>query len=132
MEITDLGELNALNRLLGTIKFREDLDFEEFREFVGSPLIAEIHKRVSKEFFEKAIEAGHFDSSILEKIREIDQKGHSIKSLKRRIDELSDDQKRSLVEHGSITTYLETLIAPHQPSGPGFEELREYAYSRIK
>lgn len=50
MEITDFNELNALHKLLMTIKSSGKLSSDEIDFFAGSPFITSILKRVREEY----------------------------------------------------------------------------------
>lgn len=50
MEIKDFNELNALHKLLVTIKSSDSLSSAEIDLFAGSPFISSILKRVRKEY----------------------------------------------------------------------------------
>lgn len=132
MEINDFSELNALNKLLGKIKFQEDLDFFEFKEFVGSPLIASIHKRVHREFLEKAKKQGH-----LKKVNENDLnfnfESTEGKCIKRRINEWTEKERVTLsgLKEEDIERLLLTLITPFNCEKIEFEKLKKFAFEII-
>jgi hypothetical protein len=129
MEITEFGELNALNKLLGKIKFQQDLDFSEFKEFVGSPFIANIFKRVNEEYYAEVIKLGHIRNNVDLAFKFDSPTG---KILSMRIDELTDLDKETLVKNGSIDTYLEILISPLDASDAEFGLLRDYFTTKLK
>ncbi|GGG02170.1 hypothetical protein [Pontibacter amylolyticus] len=129
MKIEDYGELNALHRLLGKIKFQEDLDFYEFREFVGSPFIAEIYKKVHKEFWEESINKGYIKAG---QEPEFKFKSAAGLSLRKRIDDLSEKEIETLVKNQDVDQYLEILIAPLKSSEDEFKMLKDYFNEKVK
>jgi hypothetical protein len=128
MEINDFNELNALNKLLGKIKFQEDLDFIEFKEFVGSPLIANIYKRVHDEFWVEAKKRGLLSKESVDNFnfRLESQVGHTIK---RRICEWTENEREAIsaLTVEEIEKLLWTLITPYHCETTEFEELKKYA-----
>lgn len=129
MEIKDFGELNALNKLFGKIKFNEDLDFDEFKEFVGSPLIANIFKRVHQEFWEESIKRGYIKS---EQKASFNYDSYVGKTLRKRIDDLTIDGLKDLFDKNNLDQYLEILITPLDCTKEEFQLLKQYALEKIK
>ncbi len=131
MDIKDFNELNALNKLFSKIKFQDDLDFFEFKEFVASPFIADIFKRVNDEFWEEAIKRGHIKSG---QKPVFEYEGHEGKTVRKRIDELTKGDCETLLGLGDkqIDEYLKVLIAPLQTTEKEFDLLRQYAFRKIK
>ena len=129
MKIEDYNELNALHKLLWKIKFQEDFDFYDFREFAGSPLIAEIYKRVHKQLWEEWIRKGYVKEGQEPEFKFDSPPGLT---LKKRINELSENEMRTLVENQTVDHYLEILIAPFKSSPEEFQLLKEYFLERMK
>ena len=131
MEIKDFSELNALNKLLGKIKFQEDLDFFEFKEFVNSPIIAELYKRVNEEFRQEAYKRGLIQSLDIPKFIYNSKVG---KVITMRIDELTNSDIITLkgMNQDERTEYLQMLISPLQALPEEFDQLRKYLENRIK
>ncbi|EMS34785.1 hypothetical protein C943_03472 [Mariniradius saccharolyticus AK6] len=131
MEINDYKEINALNKLLGKVKFQSDLDFYEFREFAASPIIAEIYKRLNEEFWNESVKLGYlrleqrqnykfeFDSAIG-------------RTLRMRVDELTTQEKETLIKYDNIEFYVRTLISPLEVEEIELAKLVNYANERIK
>jgi hypothetical protein len=129
MEINDFYELHALYKLLGKVKFQEDLDFFEFKEFVGSPLIANIYKRVHDEFWEEARKRGDFPNVSLDSFSfKLESKVG--RTIKRRIDEWTESDRRTLstLKAEEIENLLWTLITPYNCEKIEYEKLKEYAF----
>lgn len=131
MEIDNFEELNALNKLLGKIRFQEDLDFFEFKEFVNSSLIVNIHKRVNEEFRREAKKLGYIKSD--EAPRFIFD-SYTGKAISRRIDEYSHSDKRVLsrLSNDEFDDYLRSLICPLVCDSDEFDKLKRYAFEKIK
>ncbi|RDC66440.1 hypothetical protein [Adhaeribacter pallidiroseus] len=129
MEIKDYAELNALNKLLGMIKFQENLSFYEFREFAGSSIIAEIFKRVHDEFWKESIKRGYIKEE-----QEIVFKFDSPvgKVIKKRVDELTKHELETLIAYNDIDSYLKILIVPYQTSKADFQLLKNYMEEKVK
>ena len=128
MEITDFSELNVLNKLLGKIKYQADLDFYEFREFAGSPLISEIFRRLNEEYRKEAIRLGY---SMENQKPQFIFDSRTGKTLKLRIDELTDQEKNTLIKSGGISKYVKTLISPLEFEEEEFNKLLKYAEEQI-
>ncbi|TNE81327.1 MAG: hypothetical protein EP332_04190 [Bacteroidetes bacterium] len=128
MEITDYNELNALNSLLGKIKFDKDLDFESFQLFVGSPFIANIYQRVNKDFREESSRRGysiHPGSGVFEFHSETGE------TLKQRIFRLTDSEKEALVQQDALEDYLKTLLTPLTYEEKEYEQLLKFAKQEV-
>lgn len=123
MEIKDEYELNALNKLLSKIKFNDDLDFNEFKEFVGSPIIANIFQRISDELIPIYKQKGWIKDANFNKFHFDDRVGFVIK---KRIDELTGQEKNTLLKNNSVDEYLYTLIKPLEVSQAEFDKLKIY------
>ena len=109
MEIKNKAELNALIKLLFKVKFQEDLDFYEFRDFASSPILATLFEALMKETKEK------FPSKLHEKLNaswvfEFDNQFGKV--IRKRILELSEKEIETLLNHNQTETYLQTLIRP--------------------
>lgn len=129
MEINDFGELNALNKLFGRVKFNDDIDFYEFKEFVASPLIASIYKRVHEQFISELQKQGRLSKDFRADFQYDSTAG---RTLRKRIDELTEHERDSLKQNGSIDSYLEVLIAPLSFEDTDFQLLKEYYLNREK
>ena len=129
MEIKDYKELNALNKLLGKVKFQGDLDFYEFKEFVGSPIIAEIFKRLHEEYWNESVKLGFVKDDQKSKFEFDSLTG---KALKMRIDELTDHEKETLVKFDNVNSYVKTLISPLDVEEDELNKMLEYAAEKIK
>ena len=57
----DKYELHALHKLLGTIKFSEQIDSYDLNEFANSPLITNILKKVREEYIKNQQAEGNSD-----------------------------------------------------------------------
>lgn len=57
--IEKFEHLNALHKLLGTIKYSADLKSEEIDLFAGSPFITEIYEQVREEYIIHLRNQGH-------------------------------------------------------------------------
>ena len=123
MEIKDEYELNALNKLLSKIKFNDDLDFYEFKEFVGSPIIANIFQRLTDELIPIYKQNGWIKDTNFNKFLFDDRVGFVIK---KRIDELTEQDKNNLLKNNSVDEYLYTLIKPLEVSQVEFDKLKIY------
>lgn len=99
MEITDYKELNALNKLLGKIKYQDDLDFFEFKEFAASPIISEIFRRLHDEYRQESIKLGYITEN---QKPEFVFESRTGKTLRKRIDELSEHEKHTLIKGYSL------------------------------
>ena len=133
MEITDLGELNALYKLLGKIKFQEDLDFSEFKEFACSPLITNLHKRLHNEFIKESIKKGILPKSI-ESNYTLKLDSVAGKTIKRRINELNKkeiDTLKSLSENEQ-NNFLKILIEPYDCLDNEFNELKSLLLDKLR
>ena len=129
MEIKDYKELNALNKLLGTVKFQSDLDFCEFKEFVHSPIISEIFKRIQEEYFSESKKLGFVNEIHKSKFLFDSSVG---KTLKLRVDELTENEVLTLIQNESLEFYIRTLISPLDFEDEEFVKLIEYAQERLK
>tara|TARA_B100000949_G_C14281283_1_gene451959 strand:+ start:1665 stop:2063 length:399 start_codon:yes stop_codon:yes gene_type:complete len=128
MEIKDYKELNALNRLLGKVKFQSDLDFYEFKEFVGSPIIAEIFRRLQDEYWNESVKLGYVEKEQKPKF-EFD--GLIGKTLRMRIDELTEQDRETLLDHNSLESYVNNLISPLEAEESEVKKMIFYAKRRI-
>ncbi|WP_456459924.1 hypothetical protein [Reichenbachiella sp.] len=127
MEINEFGELNALNKLLSKVKFHEDLDFQEFKQFVESPIIASIYERIFDQYISECKKKGHLPPDYQAQFKFDSRDG---RVLKRRIDELSESERTTLVENNSIEIYLKTLISPLTYEKNEFRLLKDYFLSK--
>jgi len=133
MEINDFGELNALYKLLGKIKFQEDIDFSEFKEFACSPLIANLHKRLHNEFIEESIKKGFLPKSIENNyILKLDS--FAGKTIKRRISELNEKETETLkgLSENEQNNFLKILIEPYDCLDNEFNELKTLLQEKIR
>ena len=128
MEIKEYEELNALNKLLGKVKFQDDLDFNEFKEFVGSPIIASIFKRINEEYLEESVKRGYIDVSYAPKF---EFESYAGRALMKRIDELSPNEKQTLMENNTIEDYLRIMLIPLSCDNGNFQQLLNYAKLKI-
>ena len=133
MEINDYEELNALYKLLGKIKFQEDLDFYEFKEFAFSPLIMNLHKRLHIEFIEDSIKKGFLPKSI-EKNYILKLDSNAGKTIKRRINELDEKEIESLknLSENGQNNFLRILIEPYDCLDNEFNELKTLLQDKIR
>ncbi|MEQ9090124.1 MAG: hypothetical protein RIE52_03495 [Balneola sp.] len=129
MEIKDYKELNALNKLLGKVKFQDDLDFYEFKEFVGSPIIAEIFKRLHEEYWTESVKLGYVSNDQKIKFQFNSLTG---KTLRLRIDELTKHDQEILLKHNNVEFYVKTLISPLEVEEVELNKMINYAKSKIK
>lgn len=123
MEINDFGELNALNKLLGKVKFEHNIDFNEFREFAGSPIIASILERLNEQYISECKVRGHVAEDFSSKFIFDSRTGTTIKM---RIDELTSNERETLEQNNSVDSYLQTLLVPLSCDPNEFEQLRKY------
>lgn len=123
MEINDFGELNALNKLLSKVKFENDLDFYEFREFAGSSIIANIFERLSEQYISECKARGYVNKDYEPKFIFNSQIGTT---LKMRLDELSSEERKTIDKNNGVDDYLRTLLVPFQYDSSEFELLRNY------
>jgi len=129
MEIKDYNELNALNKLLGLIKFQDELDFHDFKEFVGSPIIADIFKRLNEEYWSESVKLG-FVTNEQKSIFEFDSP--TGKTLRMRIEQMTKQEKESLVKYENIENYVKTLISPLDVDENELNKMLKYAEEEIK
>jgi len=128
MEIKDYNELNALNKLLGKIKFQRNLDFDEFNEFVGSPIITQIFKRLNDEYWQESINQGFVNKYQKPKFEFESQIG---KTLRLRIDNLTKQEKEALTNFKNVEFYIKTLISPLKVDDIEFNKMLKYAEEKI-
>ncbi len=128
MEIKDYKELNALNKLLGKVKFQDDLDFYEFKEFVGSPVIAKIFERLYEEYWNESVKLGFVKDDQKSKFEFDSLTG---KTLRMRIDELNEHEKETLVKSDNVDTYVKTLISPLEVEEDQLNKMLKYAAEKI-
>ena len=129
MNIDDFGELNALHKLLGKVKFQEDFDFYDFSEFAGSALIADTHKRVHEELWKEWIRRGYVEEGQVPEFRFDSPAGSAVK---KRINELTEHEIKTLVKNQELDKYLEILITPYGASNEQLQLLRNYFQEKIK
>lgn len=123
MEITDFTELNALNKLLGKVKFHQDVSFEDFEIFVASPIISNLYERLYNEYIGECKRLGYVKEDYQASFRFDGPEGAT---LKRRIDNLTEKQRLSLIERNAVESYLRTLISPYFCSDEDFTLLVGY------
>lgn len=129
MEIKDYKELNALNKLLGKVKFQDDLDFFEFKEFASSPIIAEIFKRLHEEYWNETVKLGFVKDNQKLKFEFDSQTGNT---LRMRIDELTEHEKETLLRYDNLEFYIKTLISPLEAEECELNKMLKYAEEKIK
>ena len=129
MEIKDYKELNALNKLLGKVKFQHDLDFYEFKEFVRSPIIAEIFRRLHEEYWNESVKLGFVKDDQKSKFEFDSLTG---KTLRMRISELTNQEKETLVKFGEVDSFVKTLISPLDVEEGELRKMLKYATEKIK
>ncbi len=66
MKLEEYKHINALHKLLGKIRYSDKLDSDDIDFFATSPLIVEIHERVSKDWIEMSKEKGYINDSQIE------------------------------------------------------------------
>jgi len=128
MEIKDYNELNALNKLLGKIKFQRNLDFDEFNEFVGSPIITQIFKRLNDEYWQESINQGFVNEHQKPEFEFESQIG---KTLRLRIDNLTKQEKEALTNFKNVEFYIKTLISPLKVDDIEFNKMLKYTEEKI-
>jgi hypothetical protein len=128
MEIKNYNELNALNKLLGKIKFQRNLDFDEFNEFVGSPIITQIFKRLNVEYWQESINQGFVNEDQKPEFEFESQIG---KTLRLRIDNLTKQEKEALTNFKNVEFYIKTLISPLKVDDLEFNKMLKYAEEKI-
>lgn len=124
MEISEFSELNVFVKLLSFVKFSEDLDFHELKEFAGSPIIAEIFKRANYEYILELKNKGYVKTDFAPSF-----KFHSLtgKAILKRINALSEAEKKTLIKNNTIDGYLNDLLVPLQYSQDQFQLLKNHA-----
>jgi hypothetical protein len=128
MKIEDYSELNALNKLLGRIKFHDDFDFNEMREFVGSPIIAEIFKRLHDEYLAESKKRGYIDDGHVSKFN-ID--GIEGRTLKKRLDELSKKEIQTMIDNNTLKEYIKILMIPLEYDEKDYQQLLDICYGKL-
>ncbi|MEQ8533447.1 MAG: hypothetical protein RIB86_16445 [Imperialibacter sp.] len=123
MEIKEFAELNALNKLLSKVKFHKDLDFDEFKDFVSSPIISGIYERLAKEYFSECKRLGYVKGDYK---AEFNFNGRDGETLRKRIDNLTNEERTTLEENNAVEFYLRTLVSPLACNEQNFAQLREY------
>ncbi len=128
MKIDDYLELNVLNKLLGKIKFNDDFDFTEMQEFVGSPIIAEIFKRLHKEYLAESKKRGYINESHISKFN---IEGIEGRTLKKRLDELPKKEIQNMIKNNELEDYVKILLIPLEYEKKDFQQLLEICYEKL-
>ncbi len=124
MEIKEFGEIHALAKLLGKVKFEHDLDFYEFREFAMSPLIARVYERLFQEYTQLLKEKGHLENKPgFGKFKFESRDGET---LKKRIEELTIGERDSIEKNGSVDSFLKILLSPMSYDQNEFALLKDH------
>jgi len=123
MEIKEFAELNALNKLLSKVKFHKNLDFDEFKDFVGSPIISGIYERLAKEYLSECIKLGYVNEGYQAEFSFNSKDGEA---LRKRIDNLTKEERTTLEENNAVEFYLRTLVSPLVCNEQNFTQLKEY------
>ena len=113
----DLYEINALNKLLGDIKFERDLSADEINSFAGSPYISSAFKKIHVHFLE-LFQQADIDNPGSGRDNFLLSNDHSITDVIDRINRLGRSGKeyiKSLTEEDRLA-YCMALFAPFIPT----------------
>jgi hypothetical protein len=113
---------------LGKIKFNDDFDFTEMQEFVGSPIIAEIFKRLHKEYLAESKKRGYINESHISKFN---IEGIEGRTLKKRLDELPKKEIQNMIKNNELEDYVKILLIPLEYEKKDFQQLLEICYEKL-
>ncbi len=131
MEIKNFGELNALCKLLRTIKFSEKLTERDLDIFAGSPLIAAIHERAAKAMHEEAVKQKMIPETWTDAFLWDSRDGRAVRN---RIDNWNDGTIRIARNWSEdiLNNYIKTTLAPLEYSEDDFDRVKNYILNKIK
>lgn len=133
-------ELNALNKLLGSVKFEAYMSANDLDFFAMSPFVIAAFKKIHKAYYDGLRSESIQETSSWLRVPDInldpehdflltDQ--HSVKDIKKRCLELSSSRKQYIrsLDQESLIRYRDMLVAPFVPTEKQKQELMEVLQS---
>lgn len=131
MELEKFEHINILLKLLGKIRYSDQLDSDDIDFYATSPLLVEIHDWLSKEWIQLAIDKGIVIKEAENQTFEFDS--HVGQMLQKRIDSW-DFQKKALFKKmldTDIQEYATLMIKPLMFSNAELDKLTNYIKRKI-
>jgi hypothetical protein len=132
MKLDEYKHINALQKLLGKIRYGDKLDSDDIDFFATSPLIVDIHKMVSDEWIKLSKDKGLLtDSDIDIMIFEFDS--YTGQMFKNRIDNWNNQMIETIKKWNDlqILEYAELMIKPLRFHDSEIKKLIDYIKHRL-
>lgn len=111
-----LAELNALNKLLGRVKFETEIAAEELHFFAMSPLIASAFDKIHIAFLKSINQSDGNDWNKEVHKKKINEKSYGVKEIKQRLLMLNEKNKKYIrdLSNEKKIDYIHSLFAPFE------------------
>ena len=132
MKLEEYKHINALNKLLGKIRYGDKLDSDDIDFFATSPLIVDIHKMVSEEWIKLSKDKGYLSDSDIEKIF-FEFESYTGQMFRNRIDNWDNQMIETIRKWNQkqIDEYAILMIAPLNYNESELKKLTDYITNRL-